>query len=68
VADLFDLDSSAVLPGARLREDLGLDSLNVVELELALEESFGLGDTHLNGNDWVSVVDVTDVVAALVGA
>ena len=38
----FELDPSAVVPGARLREDLGLDSLDAVDLIVALEKALGV--------------------------
>lgn len=37
----FELDEEAVVPGARLREDLDLDSLDGVDLVVALEDAFG---------------------------
>jgi acyl carrier protein len=38
----FELEPGAVVPGARLREDLDLDSLDGVDLVVALEKAFGL--------------------------
>jgi len=36
----FELEASAVVPEARLREDLDLDSLDGVDLVVALEKAF----------------------------
>jgi acyl carrier protein len=36
------VDQSELLPEANLQEDLGADSLDVVELVMAFEEAFGL--------------------------
>jgi len=38
----FELDADAVVPTAHLREDLDLDSLDGVDLVVALEKAFGL--------------------------
>jgi acyl carrier protein len=38
---LPDAPASAVVPSARLLEDLGLDSLKIAELSLALEDELG---------------------------
>lgn len=40
LVDLFELDQDAVTPDARLREDLKLDSLDGVDLVVALEKHF----------------------------
>lgn len=37
----FELDADEVVPEARLREDLDLDSLDGVDLVVALEKEFG---------------------------
>ncbi|HJN76097.1 MAG TPA: acyl carrier protein [Myxococcota bacterium] len=37
----FELDEASVVPGATLREDLDLDSLDAVDLIVALEKAFG---------------------------
>jgi acyl carrier protein len=38
----FELEPSAIQPDARMREDLGLDSLDAVDLIVALEKSLGV--------------------------
>src|SRR5262245_59308411 len=38
----FELDKEKIVPGARLREDLGLDSLDGVDLIVALEKSLNV--------------------------
>jgi len=39
-AEVMDVEASAVVPEARLKEDLDIDSLAFVELTLALEEAY----------------------------
>ena len=41
LVDEFELDESALNPDANLYEDLGLDSLDSVDLVVALEKEFG---------------------------
>lgn len=38
----FELEKEKIVPGARLREDLGLDSLDGVDLIVALEKSLNV--------------------------
>ncbi len=40
--DEFELEPGAVVPGASLREDLDLDSLDAVDLIVAVEREFGV--------------------------
>jgi acyl carrier protein len=41
VASEFELDAGRVTPGSDLYDDLGLDSLDTVDLVVALEKAFG---------------------------
>jgi acyl carrier protein len=41
IVDLLGVDESRVVPGARFREDLEADSLDLVELIMAFEDKFG---------------------------
>jgi acyl carrier protein len=41
IVDLLSVDPAKVVPEARFREDLGADSLDLVELIMAFEEEFG---------------------------
>ena len=45
VADQFMIDESEVSADTAFVDDLGADSLDVVELTMALEEKFSLPDT-----------------------
>lgn len=42
IADQLDVDAEAVSPEKSFTDDLGADSLAIVELVLALEEEFGI--------------------------
>lgn len=41
IVDQLGVDPAKVVPEARFREDLGADSLDLVELIMAFEETFG---------------------------
>jgi acyl carrier protein len=41
IVDKLNVDEAKVVPDARFREDLKADSLDLVELIMAFEESFG---------------------------
>ncbi len=45
VAEQFMIDESEITADTSFTDDLGADSLDVVELTMALEESFSLPDT-----------------------
>jgi acyl carrier protein len=42
VADQLGVDISEVIPGANILDDLGADSLDVVELVMSLEDAFDI--------------------------
>ncbi len=41
IIDLLGVDESAIVPEANFRDDLGADSLDLVELIMAFEDEFG---------------------------
>ncbi|MBP1748939.1 MAG: acpP [Deltaproteobacteria bacterium] len=42
IVDQLGVDKSAVVPEAKFIDDLGADSLDIVELLMALEDQFGI--------------------------
>ncbi len=36
----FELDEKALVPGAHIRDDLGLDSLDIVDMIIVIEKAF----------------------------
>jgi acyl carrier protein len=42
IAKELEVDSKQIVPEAKFIEDLGADSLDIVELVMALEEEFGI--------------------------
>lgn len=59
VVDQLSVDEKLVTPEARFTDDLGADSLDTVELVMALEEEF---DIEIPDADAEKVATVGDVV------
>lgn len=60
--ELFELDSERVQPGARLIEDLELDSLDAFDLAVKVEETTGIA---FDENKIRELATVDDVIAAI---
>ena len=59
IAEVLDLDKDKITADSKFVDDLGADSLDIVELIMALEEEF---DIEIPDADAEKVVTVTDVV------
>ncbi len=59
VAEQLNVDPSEIKEDSKFAEDLGADSLDVVELVMALEEKF---DIEIPDSDAESIVTVADAV------
>ena len=58
----FGVDVQKITPQARLVEDLGADSLDVVELVMTFEETF---DIEINDADCMKMIRVSDSYALI---
>ncbi len=58
IAEQLNIDASQVTPEAKLVKDLGVDSLDIVELIMALEERFGIEISDEQAEKIVNVGDV----------
>ncbi|MCQ2886469.1 acyl carrier protein [Helicobacter pylori] len=58
IADQLNIDASQVTPEAKFVKDLGVDSLDIVELIMALEERFGVEISDEQAEKIVNVGDV----------
>ncbi|WQT30912.1 acyl carrier protein [Helicobacter pylori] len=58
IAEQLNIDASQVTPEAKLVKDLGVDSLDIVELIMALEERFGIEIPDEQAEKIVNVGDV----------
>ena len=64
VVEQLGVDEAEVVPTASFVEDLGADSLDLVELIMALEEAFSSGDNKVEIPDEVAekIVTIQDAV------
>jgi acyl carrier protein len=62
IADELGVDESEVTPNARFIEDLGADSLDVVELVMKLEEEFGIDIPDEDAEKIVSVREAIEYI------
>ncbi|MCQ2940785.1 acyl carrier protein [Helicobacter pylori] len=58
IAEQLNIDASQVTPEAKFVKDLGVDSLDVVELIMVLEERFGIEIPDEQAEKMVNVGDV----------
>lgn len=59
IVDQLGVDAAEVTPEAAFVDDLGADSLDVVELVMAVEEEFGL---EIPDEDAEKITNVSEVV------
>ncbi|GAA9103206.1 acyl carrier protein [Helicobacter pylori] len=59
IAEQLNVDAAQVTPEAEFVKDLGADSLDVVELNMALEEKFGI---EISDEQAEKIVNVGDMV------
>lgn len=59
IADQFGVEASDVTAETSFVEDLGADSVDLVDLSMALEEEFGMDE--MNEEDLTSIVTVGDL-------
>jgi len=62
IANQLGVDKEQITPGANVIDDLGADSLDIVELVMALEESF---DLEIPDEDAEKIRTVQDVFSYL---
>lgn len=62
IVDTLGCDEEAVVLTANLKEDLNADSLDAVELSMALEEAFGFTIADEDLMAFVTVKDIVDYI------
>lgn len=55
-----DVDIAAITPEASLREDIGINSIGLLYMAMAIEEEFGI---KFKNEDFVNIQTVADVIA-----
>ena len=59
-----DVDTANLTPQANLREDIGINSIGLLYMAMAVEEEFGI---KFKNEDFVTLLTVADVVACIEG-
>lgn len=62
IADQLGIDEDEVVPGASFIDDLGADSLDIVELIMAFEEEFDMEIPDEDAEKIKTVKDVLDYI------
>lgn len=68
LSDQLGVDPSEMKPDANILDDLGADSLDVVELVMAIEETFDIEITDEEAESMRTVADVENYVTNRVAA
>lgn len=63
IADQFSVDAGSITMETTFEEDLGADSLDIVELSMALEEEFGVEE--MEEDELTAITTVGDLVRYL---
>ena len=63
IADQLGVDANSISMDTNFEEDLGVDSLDIVELSMALEEEFDIGE--MSEEDLATIKTVGDLVGYL---
>ncbi len=56
------LDEDEITPQAKLYDDLGMDSLDLVEVTLAIEDAFDIEIEDVDAEGWRTVQDLLNQV------
>ncbi|MBO1256749.1 acyl carrier protein [Alteromonas sp. 5E99-2] len=65
LVDLFELDEAAIVPEAKLYEDLDIDSIDAVDLLIDLKKTIDVDISSEQFNDVKTIQDVVDTFAEL---
>lgn len=63
IAKQLRVSEEGIVPNAKIRDDLGIDSLNSIELIMALEEEFAI---EIIDSDAEKMVTINDIIVYLV--
>lgn len=60
IAEQFGVDVDTITPDTTFEEDLGADSIDIVELSMALEDEYAIGE--MSEDDLAGISTVGDLV------
>lgn len=58
VSDVINVEEETITESSNLIDDLGADSLDIVELVMVLEEEFLIDIDDIQASQWVTVGDI----------
>lgn len=64
IAEQFGVDESSIKPETHLRDDLGSDSLDDVEIVMMIEDEFNIEISDADAEAAVTVQQIFDYIAA----
>lgn len=67
VADLLGVDASTLNENTRFKEDLGCQSVNIVQITVALENEYDVEVPYMAFNRCVTFGDAADYMSELTG-
>lgn len=62
IAEKLSIDDARITPEARFIDDLGADSLDMVELTMALEDEFGISISDEDAQRIMTVQDAVEFI------
>jgi len=62
IAEKLSVDEDRITPDARFIDDLGADSLDMVELTMALEDEFGISISDETAQGIMTVQDAVEFI------
>ena len=62
IAEKLSVDEDRITPDSRFVDDLGADSLDMVELTMALEDEFGISISDETAQGIVTVQDAVEFI------
>jgi acyl carrier protein len=63
VAEILEVPEDMIKPESRFKEDLGADSLSLVEMAMELEEKYGISISDEVAEKFITVQDVIDYLS-----
>lgn len=63
IVETISCDEDKITPEASLKDDIGIDSLDAMELSMALEEAFNLTIEEEELKRFVKVQDIVDFIS-----
>ena len=66
IADQLNIAEDRITPDVRLVEDLGIDSLDTLEMLMALEDEYGIQISNEDAQELKTVQDIVNYIEAKV--